>query len=293
MNGKGHKLLAPVFSMGCSLLLVKSGLLDIAGSSVANAIAITAISPLSATWADADQLALMPTQIANGTAPKRKVKKYDNKEFYYIKVSEAEFKQRLKQNKNLKYDKTMLGNYLIYYENVRHPRIDMRIFCRIFKLMGLKKHRGWQSHSLILWTFIWLMIYCTISWIPVMRSLIAVFQVLILGLAFGYLSHLVVDKFTQQGLNDITDDAMKIFSNIPVLGNLFSSKSKDRKSRFRFARSDSDIYPYIVGFFIILIFWALLDFKSFTYCTSKFFKILYKVLSSLFKGIFSILKGGL
>lgn len=292
MNGKGHRLLAPIFTMGCSLVLVKTGFLDIAGNNVINSVLITAISPLSANWADADQLALLPTQIANGTAPRRKVKKYDNKEYYYIKVSEKEFQERYKQNRNLKYDVTMLGHYLIYYENVRHPRFDMKVFTKLFKLMRLKRHRDWQSHSLILWTFIWLMIYCIISCIPIFRSFIAIFQILALGLGLGYISHLVVDKFTQQGLNEITDDGFNLLRKIPVIGKIIP-KDKNHKPRFKFAKSDNNLYTYFIGVVIVLIFWAILDFKSFSLIMSIFFKILFKVFVGLFKGIFSILKGGL
>lgn len=288
MDGKGHRFLAPIFTAGTSLVLMKSGMYNIEGNFVTNLCLATALSVISASWADADQLTIMPKPIATGTAKKIKSKKY-NREFYYIKVSEKEFQVRLKKNKDLKYEKTTMGKYLIYYDSVRHPTPDMLLFMNVFKIMGLKIHRGWQSHSVILWTIVWTLL----CWLPTLTKLpqviISPLQVVLMGLGLGYLSHLVADKFTKAGLNEFTDNLSPMLQKIPLVGNLLSKTTK--KFKFNFAKANNRKYAYFVGVMMIIFFWAILDFNSLKTVVSFIISIIMKLLKELFTLVGKIIKG--
>lgn len=169
MDGKGHRMLAPVFTACSSMVLMKFGLLQEFDSPLVTTSAISAMSLLSITsarWCDADLLALKPTPIITGTAKKRYSKRY-KEELYYVKMSKAQYKKKygkMKDPKNQsykeekKYEITKSGKVLLYYKNCKMENPIMLFWAMLFKLMGLKKHRGWQSHSPLIWIPFWLIL---------------------------------------------------------------------------------------------------------------------------------------
>ena len=284
MNKEGHRFIAPIFTAGSSLVVLSTGIVKIEGNFIINIGFASALSIISAIWADADHLSTLPKPIALGTAPKIKVKKYDNKEFYYVKVNEEEFKKKLRKNKNLKYDKTRLGKYLIYYDKVRHPTPDLILFMYIFKFMGLKEHRGWQSHSVALWSVIWTILFLLPTFLHFNSIVATPIQVIMLGFGLGYLSHIIADKFTTAGLNQLTDSAGKILAKIPIVGGLLQKGVTSFE--FNFAKAKNKKYAYFIGVLFIFIFWAILDFNS----LSSVFSFLFNIIKTLFTEIFNIFK---
>lgn len=171
MDGTGHRAFAPVFTACSSALLIKAGMFGDVQDPVLTGSLMSLASIASARWCDADLLALKPTPIITGTAKKRMSAKY-KKELYYVRVSGSEFKRQYgvkydpknptKKLKDKKHEAGKNGSVYFYYESCKRENPIMLAWAFLFKAMKLKKHRGWQSHSPLLWFPIWLLIiYCS------------------------------------------------------------------------------------------------------------------------------------
>ena len=136
----------------------------------------------------------------------------------------------------------------------------MKNMALIFKSMGIKKHRGWQSHSPVLWVPAWV-IFTYIAY--GVTDLGTYLGTIILGLSLGWISHLIGDLFTLDG--------------IPLLPKFWKSKKRDgsyedlkmaplkginvkghRLFRFGFAKASNKIWIGIVCFLFINIFLKIL-----------------------------------
>ena len=262
MDGSGHKVFAPIFGCGMSALITSSGLVPLAGSLLPTVLIATVCSSLTATLPDADLIALKPASIIKGTAKKRYSQKY-KREYYYITISQQEFQRRYpnrSKRDNMKIENGGKGVY-IYYDKSGTNSFAMRNMALIFKIMGIKKHRGWQSHSPLLWIPFWiamtLLAYSVLDIGPFIGCIV-------MGLGLGWTSHLVGDLFTLDGLPLLpkfwTRRAGEEVKIAPVGGRIAGHRI------FSFARASNKIWIAIICFAFINLFGYLLTPDLFFAC---------------------------
>ncbi len=187
MDGTGHRVLAPVFTACTGLVLTKFDVFNGLEIPLLSTSIMSVISISSATWRDADLLALKPTPIITGTAKKRYSKKY-NEELYYVIMSEKEFFSKYNspsKRKDRKHEKTKNGKYIVYYKHCRRESFVMLFWAFIFKFMNIKEHRGWQSHSPFIWIPFWVLMTVVSGFVlpmiplPVLSFLLSVITLII------------------------------------------------------------------------------------------------------------------
>lgn len=229
MDGKGHLMFAPFFSCLATSLMVTTGMVPPVAESLQITVCIaTALSFVTAKIPDADQIALKPKPIIMGTAPTRYSQKYQ-REYNYVVLGEKDFVEQYGQKElekfgegksDVKGERTKTGKYLVYYDKSGTKDKLMLIFALMYKAMGLKKHRGWQSHSPLLWCILLLFAVLAVYSVPNGDYL----GLVVLGLACGYLSHIVGDAFTKGGVEILPD----FYSG---LEKLFPNQFKRRKKK--------------------------------------------------------------
>lgn len=267
-----------------STILASSGVIPLAGSLLSTVLVATVCSVLTATLPDADLVALKPTPIIKGTAKKRYSKKY-KREYYYITVSENDFRSKYKnkfKNDDAKIEPGGKGVY-IYYDKCGTKNFAMKEMALIFKSMGIQKHRGWQSHSPVLWIPLWLLLIWVFYRITDIGAYIGA---IVLGLGLGWISHILGDLFTLDGIplmpkfwepkkSNGTRDDIKIapLAGIKVGGH--------RLFRFSFAKASNRIWIGIVCFIFINIFLKIL--------APNLFDIIWTGDNSIFAGILHVI----
>lgn len=256
MDGKGHKTFAPIFTGGTTLILTTTGLVPVAGTAITTVVLSMICSELTATLPDADLIALKPKKIIKGTAKKRYSKKY-NREYYYVSVSEAEYAKKYasrSKSDNLKIERGGKGYYL-YYDRCGTSNILMKHMALIFKAMGLKKHRGFQSHSPLIWVPFWLlMIFLAYK----IQNIGVYTGALVLGLGLGWISHLVGDLFTLDGLPIVPKFWSRDRDDIKIAPMGGIKIGKHRLFRFGFAKASNKVWVYMVCFIFFNIFFYIL-----------------------------------
>ena len=219
MKGKTHRIFAPIFTFGVSTVVINSGLILQEPGFLAMPLIIgtSALSYLSANWPDADIHAHKPTKVILGTAKKGKDGKY--------------------------YARSKKTGEIVSLTGVN--RVDMKIWALFFKKIGATNHRGFKSHSPVLWFPIWLLLFAITKYLIPINIISIILQFIILGIASGFMSHLVSDMFTQSG--------------IPILGKDFSPMTMLVPKNLKLFKASSDLYNLIflfvafniVGYFFI------------------------------------------
>lgn len=278
MDGKGHKLFAPIFSCGTSILICKAGLIPVAESLLVTAMIATACSTVTATLPDADLIALKPKAIIKGTAKRRYSNKY-KREYYYINISQREFQERFQnkaKDKNTKSEPGGKGVY-IYYDKCGTNNPLMKYMALIFKAMGIKKHRGFQSHSPLLWIPFWM----AVTWLSYQVQDVGKFLgAIVLGLGLGWISHLVGDLMTLDGLPLIPrGKGSKDFRIAPLGGKIGKHRI------FGFAKASNRIWIGCICFIFINLFMYLLTPDLFFTIWNSIGSLLNKILPVIWDGI--------
>lgn len=182
--------------VGCvgTVVAARSGNLPINDITVVSIATVlnTALGVASARWPDADTHSYKPIPVILGLCKEGKI-----------------------QNRKC----------LIYHHKgyARVKYLDIKLWAIIYKLMGLRKHRKWQSHT-DLWILFWLLVYYKVSHITsvVFNIPLSLISIPLLGVGLGVTSHLIADNFTQESTNVFVP--FKFAENIPIIGRLLNLK---------------------------------------------------------------------
>lgn len=323
MEGKGHTLLAPVFSIGMCTSLMVSGIVPRQPDTVVTSLAVGMVSILSCKWPDIDQVALKPTPIIMGTAKQRFSKKY-NRNYYYIKMTKEQYEKKYKNKRNyvdssknkkqgdkedVKIEFTDKGNVYIYYDRCKRESLMRILWSLIYKAMGLERHRGWQSHS----PYIWVPIFSLLTFLAYHIPVYGLYTgILMLALSLGVFSHFAGDSLTLSGIPLVPDTKLmnkicKPFRKIPIVGKLFQTKLRllggdlkifGKEIKLDFATASNYKWAYFVAFLFIVIFaFAISPTSTWNTVSNignilwQFIKILLLLIEYIFKGILKLFKG--
>lgn len=269
MEGSTHRIIAPIFTLGTSVAYMSSNANNLPLGIYGTAFLASAVSVVSANWADADLHAMhkpLPVIWAGfnpmldgflATTGLRRVKRKDE----YGRVNKVTYVYMRKQ-----------------YSQVR--KFDQRVFATLFRITGLRKHRGWQSHSPIVWIPLWVFLYNMSNKISDPMYII---PTVVLGLALGYISHLVGDVMTKSGLPILPE--LKIFYKVPVIGKhvkKFSNAVDDVKIfRGKFFTAGNKTWNFIV----IILLLELSGYLAFPEIISGVNKTIFSLLQIIFQFI--------
>ena len=283
MNKEGHRIIAPVFSIGATLACMQTGLIPVSLDPILVSGLSGCLSLVSCCWPDADQLSLLPIPIIMGTAKKRYSDKFHER-LYYVKVSKKDYADKYKGRQRgsnadlrssrgaqelaqeLEDDKKVeaagSNQVYVYYDKCSSADIVTKIWAVLFKLVGLKKHRGWQSHSLLLWTPIWFFLIWRL-----LESGHHYLTVPLMGIAMGYLSHLVGDLFTMAGGSMFSPEIEKKIKKKKIIGPIYQFITHpfggihigNYKIKFKFASANNKSWAVIVACFMGLFFTAIIS----------------------------------
>lgn len=273
MNGREHKIFSPVFSCCATALLCSTGAVPVvAESPQVTTIVVGALSLMTTLLPDSDLIALKPRPIILGTAKKRKSNKYGGKTYYYVIVSKKVFDRDYsskKNNNDFKYEQASNGYYIYYTRSGTRNKL-MMITALFLKSIGLKRHRGFHSHSPVLWVPLLMALLWLLYSIPACGIYLGTVG---LGFSMGIWSHLIGDLMTKDGLPLLGDD-MRIqpMKYIP------------------FARSSNTWWVYVCCFIIINIF-TFLMFKDIFFVFWGYIGELFKGLWTAIKSVFGFLEG--
>lgn len=209
MDGKNHKIFAPIFTFGVSQLLLQSGVLssEIGQTGV---VVATMASLLTSTLPDADLFAGYPTMAITDAMPSRKRNGY-----YHFKGPDGRVRK------------------------YRPPKSKVTRATALFmKSIGVRKHRDWRTHAPTIFFplgFLIIKLTNSIQLSGEFGKFTALLQSIIVGLVLGYVSHIVADIPNKGGVplgpsNKQYSITRKIFGN--KLSNFFKSGNKIYSSLF-------------------------------------------------------------
>lgn len=241
MDGPTHRKLAPVFTAGSSYLILAAQNQNPSDMVAAVGIA-SAVSILAANWADADLYASRPfPAIWAGT----KVGAVGGVRRARVKTPGKGKPRTVYLYKKKRYTKVR--------------KLSMRIWASFFRVIGVRGHRVWQSHSPVIWVPVFTVIYIgvlnKVNSSGTMGMLGLMISSVPLGIGLGYISHLAGDLLTYRGLPLLPE--MKMLWKIPILGgiikfinNLFSDI---RVARFSFSKASNKRWnSFVVMLFIFI-----------------------------------------
>lgn len=213
MKGTTHRKVSPVATAGIGFLLLSNNMaFPIIGTDpTINAILLAGLGYISANWPDADQHAKnLPMKAILGRCKRNA----EGKQIGY-KIEVVNGKKMKKK--------------AVFYDI---KRADMRAVAMVFKMLGVKAHRTFLTHSPVLHTVLLYFLYNFTVKIPGMGPTLGF---VILGLGLGYLTHLLADLPTDGGLPILP--RIRAFDNIPILRSVFGdfrpvSKLKFGKHKF-------------------------------------------------------------
>lgn len=303
LDGKGHKMFAPVFSMGMSTLILSNNpSLIISDDLKLTVLLATGLSILTCALPDDDLLALKPREIIMGTARQRYSNKY-KRDLFYIKCSNEEFEDKYKKlsKKDLRYEKNNTGTgYYIYYSKQGCKNVVQMINALFLKSIGIKKHRGWQSHSPFLWIPILSLITIAFYTLPEIGIYLGT---ILMGFSLGITSHFVGDAMTKGGIELLPSSIMKKLSKF-IKKNLFRNRNNfftrlvNKLNKFqpfknvKIAKSGSKSWTICVCMVFILVFLYIIApniFNLLVEFVKKIIGIFMQIIYSIFKFIGSIM----
>lgn len=270
MDGPTHRKIAPVFTAGATYLTMTAQGADITSTLAAVGVA-SAVSVFSANWADADLYASRPFPAiwAGG------------------KLARAQGVRmaRIKTNNSRR------PEVFYIYKNKRHKKIkkfSMRVWATIFRIVGVRGHRVWQSHSpLIYLPLTYFMYIGTQLLFSSSNILTSVVSAVPLGLGLGYVSHLFGDLLTYNGLPLLPD--FKRLWKLPIIGpiikfvnNLFSNL---KVARFSFAKASNKRWN---GFIYVVLTLAVFSI-IFPNIAKSAILLLLNMIKEIGKGIWELL----
>lgn len=240
MDGETHRKIAPVFTAGATYLTIAAK--GYTSTTVLATIALASgISILSANWPDADLHARSKPVPAIWAGTKIGT---------MFGIRSAKVVDKRNPNKT---------RTVYIYRNKRYTRthgLSMKILATIFRLVGVRDHRVWQSHSPVLWLpLVWILYSAYLTQFGDKNMIFAILSAIPLGLGYGYLSHLFGDMLTYQGLPLLPD--FKLLHKIPILGK-YIEKANDDLSDIRlvkhvsFAKASNKTWNNIVFLAIII-----------------------------------------
>ncbi len=198
MLGHQHRKITPVMTIGATYLMINGGLVasPLGSPALLSSLIAGGISYISANWPDADQVALMPTAAILGQLPRDN----EGKQFKIVVEYDSKLKRNIKKKR-------------IYHDIKRK---DMKYIGLFMKMIGVRSHRCFLSHSPILHGLIAYFLYSTLSMIPNGGDIISF---IVFSLCMGYLTHLAADQVTNDGLPILPK--IKAFEKIPILNIIF------------------------------------------------------------------------
>lgn len=196
MDGKQHRVIAPIFTVLSTIIASKSGIIDTANIYTTLAVA-TPLSVLFANAPDADLYASYPVKVILGKSGKQYATKRYNK-----RTEKKELKK---------------------YNSPKGPINKM--FALLFKSLGVKKHRDWRSHSPLIYIPLGILAIKLINKIPEPTG---VLLGVVLGTVFSFWSHLFADMPNKGGLEYFPGGGSKGIKNITpkFMHNWFRSGGK-------------------------------------------------------------------
>lgn len=203
MDGKHHKIFAPIFTFGASQLLLQSGVLSPELGQMGIAVASVA-SLATATLADADLFAGYPTIAITDAMPSRKRNGY-----YHFKGPDGKVRK------------------------YRPPRSKItRVTALGMKSIGVRKHRDWRTHAPTIYIplgFLLIKLTNSIQLSGEMGKFTALVQAIIVGFVLGYISHIIADIPNKGGVplgpsNKQYSITKRLFGK--RLSNFFKSSNK-------------------------------------------------------------------
>lgn len=196
MNGKQHRVIAPAFTVLATILANQSGMIPTENIYTTLAIA-TPISVLFANAPDADLYATYPIRVLLSPSGKQYTTKRKNRS---------------------------TGKYEIKKYNSPKGPIN-KLFAVLFKLMRVRKHRDWRSHSPLIYVPLGLLLFKLANVIPDPSGILIG---VICGIVFSYWSHLFADIPNKGGIQYLPWGSAKGIKNITpkFMHNWFRSGGK-------------------------------------------------------------------
>ena len=281
MEGKTHKIIAPIFTFGVSTAYFMANSDVSLPLTLVGTTGIAAVSSyFSACWPDADQHAkYMPVCViwagfspfTDALVSARGVKK---------------IRKRVDSKGNKVPKKKAKCSYL--YKNKKYPKVKhvgSRIWATLFRMMGLRAHRDWRSHSPLIWCFVWYWLYYMSCLIPI-EPISMIASPIVLGFGLGYISHIVGDAFTKSGIPLLPD--VGVVQKFPVLNHL----TEVRFLKGKFFRANNKLWNGIV---ICLIADAMLFLISpdFAMSINSFiFDTIWTIILVIYNSILAMFTGG-
>lgn len=228
MEGKTHKIIAPIFTLGVTTAYLTTNSADLP-LTLAGTVGIATVSSfLSACWPDADQHAKykpLPV-IWAGFTPVTDVmlKSYGLKKI----------KTKANAERGIK-SKTAYLYKGRKYTKVRS--LGARIWASFFRITGLREHRDWRSHSPLLWIPLWYYLYSLTNSIPYLGIFLGP---IFMGFGLGYISHILGDAFTKSGIPFLP--SFGIVEKVPIVNHFTEVKVFKGK----FFKADNKLWNYIV-----------------------------------------------
>lgn len=195
MNGKQHRQIAPIFTLGASFFATSQGLLQTQNQYVTVGVA-TAVSILFANALDADLYATYPIKVLMSPNNSRHIVRVKDKNGKWVQKTYSPPKG-----------------------------IINKTFAIFFKMLGVRKHRDWRSHSPIIYFPLGLLLLKLFSKIPDNTGIITG---VIAGIVLGIWSHILADMPNKGGIQLFPkSNAVGVSNILPnFMANWFKSGSK-------------------------------------------------------------------
>lgn len=237
MDRPTHIKFAPIFTLTTSFMLANSTGIAPGVNNLVQIGLATLASNLTAMAPDADLHCYKPLYIIWGKKGNHKVYVKQNNS-NHSRVSQAGWNNnRSKQTGRQKRRTTSRRSGGYAEKNYATPKhLSSKIWATLFKFMGTPDHRGFQSHSPILWLPIWAILYFTALYL---NKFLGIF---IFGMGAGYMSHIVGDLFTKGGVELFPGANFspigQTLGRIPILRRLPKANNKIWTTMFLIASVD-------------------------------------------------------